>query len=281
MERRYLALVMGHVADDRGVVEAPIGRSSRTPTKMAVTAAGKPARTTYTVLERGGAAEAGVDQATTLLELALESGRTHQIRVHMAAIGHPVVGDARYGRPDPRLGSGRFFLHAGTLASPIPGRVPGWSSAHRSPKTCAAISADRLPLQQASPVPLASEKGGWDLGGELGVGVGLENEGTAPRRAAVLRRLRARRARRRRRTARPGLFLGSPHTANAHAETLGRRLQRGRRVPVKAEAEAQDVALEPRQALDGVAHPVVDHHLLDVTGEVRLVGSHQLAERRR
>jgi 23S rRNA pseudouridine1911/1915/1917 synthase len=115
MERRYLALVMGHVADDRGVVEAPIGRSSRTPTKMAVTAGGKPARTTYTVLERRSGAGAGVDQATTLLELALESGRTHQIRVHMAAIGHPVVGDARYGRPDPRLGPGRFFLHASTL----------------------------------------------------------------------------------------------------------------------------------------------------------------------
>jgi 23S rRNA pseudouridine1911/1915/1917 synthase len=107
MERRYLALVAGHVADDRGEVEAPIGRSTRTPTKMAVTASGKPARTGFTVLDR----RAG-EQPTTLLELALQSGRTHQIRVHMAAIGHPVVGDARYGTPDKRLGSGRFFLHA-------------------------------------------------------------------------------------------------------------------------------------------------------------------------
>jgi 23S rRNA pseudouridine1911/1915/1917 synthase len=107
MERRYLALVAGEVADDRGEVEAPIGRSTRTPTKMAVTASGKPARTGFTVLER----RAG-EQPTTLLELALQSGRTHQIRVHMAAIGHPVVGDARYGTPDKRLGSGRFFLHA-------------------------------------------------------------------------------------------------------------------------------------------------------------------------
>jgi 23S rRNA pseudouridine1911/1915/1917 synthase len=121
MERRYLALVMGHVADDRGVVEAPIGRSTRTPTKMAVTARGKPARTTYRVLERGGGADAGNDQATTLLGVALESGRTHQIRVHMAAIGHPVVGDARYGRPDARLGSGRFFLHAFALRFVHPG----------------------------------------------------------------------------------------------------------------------------------------------------------------
>ncbi len=121
MGRRYLALVMGHVADDRGVVEAPIGRSTRTPTKMAVTARGKPARTTYRVLERSGGAAGGSDQATTLLDVALESGRTHQIRVHMAAIGHPVVGDARYGRPDARLGAGRFFLHAFALRFVHPG----------------------------------------------------------------------------------------------------------------------------------------------------------------
>ena len=111
MERRYVALVRGVVADDRGEVEAPIGRSGRTPTKMAVTAGGKPARTAYTVRERRG----GVDP-TTLLELSLHSGRTHQIRVHLAAIGHPVVGDARYGSADARLGAGRFFLHAFRLA---------------------------------------------------------------------------------------------------------------------------------------------------------------------
>jgi 23S rRNA pseudouridine1911/1915/1917 synthase len=113
MERSYLALVAGLVRDDQGEVEAPIGRSVRTPTKMAVTPRGKPARTAYRVLERRG-----VDSPspTTLLELSLRSGRTHQVRVHMAAIGHPVVGDARYGTPDKRLGSGRFFLHAARLA---------------------------------------------------------------------------------------------------------------------------------------------------------------------
>ena len=111
MERRYLALVVGAVVDDRGAVEAPIGRSTRTPTKMAVTASGKPARTGYTVLERRPG-----ERPTTLLELALQSGRTHQIRVHMAAIGHPVGGDARYGERDKRLGAGRFFLHAFKLA---------------------------------------------------------------------------------------------------------------------------------------------------------------------
>jgi 23S rRNA pseudouridine1911/1915/1917 synthase len=111
MTRRYLALVAGEVAEDRGEVEAPIGRSARTPTKMTVSAGGKPARTAYSVVERRGG-----EAPVTLLELALQSGRTHQIRVHMAAIGHPVVGDARYGRPDRRLGTGRFFLHAFRLA---------------------------------------------------------------------------------------------------------------------------------------------------------------------
>ena len=83
---------------------------------MAVSSTGRPARTSYTVLERRH------DSAErTLVELSLESGRTHQIRVHMAAIGHPVVGDARYGAPDRQLGSGRFFLHAFRLAFMDPG----------------------------------------------------------------------------------------------------------------------------------------------------------------
>ena len=87
-----------------------------TPTKMAISAAGKPARTRYTVLTRHAGAEGR--GPTTLLELQLESGRTHQIRVHLAAIGHPVVGDVRYGTRDPErtLGAGRFFLHAFGLA---------------------------------------------------------------------------------------------------------------------------------------------------------------------
>jgi 23S rRNA pseudouridine1911/1915/1917 synthase len=111
MGRRYVALVEGLVADDRGEVDAPIGRSARTPTKMAVAAGGRSARTGFTVLERHE-----LPRPTTLLELSLQSGRTHQIRVHMAAIGHPVVGDARYGAPERALGSGRFFLHASNLA---------------------------------------------------------------------------------------------------------------------------------------------------------------------
>jgi 23S rRNA pseudouridine1911/1915/1917 synthase len=110
MQRRYLALVEGSVADDRGEVDAPIGRSTRTPTKMAIAAGGRAARTGFTVLERRF-----LPRPTTLVELSLRSGRTHQIRVHMAAIGHPVVGDARYGTPERALGPGRFFLHAHSL----------------------------------------------------------------------------------------------------------------------------------------------------------------------
>jgi 23S rRNA pseudouridine1911/1915/1917 synthase len=110
VERRYLALVLGEVAEGRGVVDAPVGRSARQPTRMAVTARGRAARTRYEVLERY------TDPvAATLLECRLETGRTHQVRVHLAAIGHPVVGDTRYGRGD-ALAMKRPFLHAHELA---------------------------------------------------------------------------------------------------------------------------------------------------------------------
>lgn len=115
-QRRYAALVHGHVAEDRGLVDAPVGRSSRQPTLMTVSSAGRDARTGYDVVAR-------YEQPfpSTLVIAALETGRTHQVRVHMAAIGHPVVGDTRYGkgqtsnRPD-GLAPGRFFLHAFELA---------------------------------------------------------------------------------------------------------------------------------------------------------------------
>jgi 23S rRNA pseudouridine1911/1915/1917 synthase len=126
MARRYLALVEGDVAEDRGEVDAPIGRSARTPTRMAVAAGGRAARTAYTVVERRGG-----DAPVTLLEVSLHSGRTHQIRVHMSAIGHPVVGDARYGTADRRLGAGRFFLHAFQLGFDHP--VSGDRMEFRSP----------------------------------------------------------------------------------------------------------------------------------------------------
>ena len=124
MERTYLGMVEGHVVEERGVVDAPIGRSTRTPTMMAVRSDGRPARTGYEVIAR-------IDKphAMTLLRLQLDTGRTHQIRVHLATIGHPVVNDPRYGhRRDRRLPEDRFFLHSTTLAFAHP-RTDEWITA--------------------------------------------------------------------------------------------------------------------------------------------------------
>jgi 23S rRNA pseudouridine1911/1915/1917 synthase len=109
--RRYLALVWGHPDAPRGMIDAPIGRSARTPTRMAVSARGREARTTYEVVESFD------DPASvSLLECTLDTGRTHQIRVHLQTIGHPVVGDRRYGgHREPFTDLHRFFLHAGHL----------------------------------------------------------------------------------------------------------------------------------------------------------------------
>jgi 23S rRNA pseudouridine1911/1915/1917 synthase len=91
MRRDYLALVWGDPGPNAGTIELPIGRDQKDRKRMAVVrgTAGKPARTHWRVLERYGLA--------TLLGVRLETGRTHQIRVHMAAVRHPVVGDPVYG----------------------------------------------------------------------------------------------------------------------------------------------------------------------------------------
>lgn len=104
--RKYWAIVHGNLPNDRGVIEAPIGRSEKDRKKQAVTAKGKPALTRFQVLERFG--------DYTLVELQLETGRTHQIRVHMAYIGHPIAGDEVYGPRKTLKGHGQF-LHARTL----------------------------------------------------------------------------------------------------------------------------------------------------------------------
>jgi 23S rRNA pseudouridine1911/1915/1917 synthase len=112
VERRYQALVWGIPESARGVVDAPVGRSTRVRTRMAVREGGKPARTAYHVEEAFPA------EGVALLTCTLETGRTHQIRVHLAAIGHPVVGDLVYGSARARstLWLDRPFLHAGHLA---------------------------------------------------------------------------------------------------------------------------------------------------------------------
>jgi 23S rRNA pseudouridine1911/1915/1917 synthase len=118
--REYLALAAGDIA--RGdTVDAPIGRHPTRRTTMAVVATGKPARTHFAVVERFGVA--------TLLRCRLETGRTHQIRVHLASLGHSLVGDPAYGRKGP-VPFPRQALHAARLAlvHPLTGRLRAWES---------------------------------------------------------------------------------------------------------------------------------------------------------
>lgn len=106
--RRYVTLVDGVVASTEGLIDGPLGRSPRDATRQAVVVGGREARTRYDVLERLG--------DFTLLHCRLETGRTHQIRAHLEAIGHSVAGDTRYGSTSgTELGIKRPFLHAETL----------------------------------------------------------------------------------------------------------------------------------------------------------------------
>ena len=101
--REYLALVDGNLREDAGAVDAPIGRHPRDRKCMAVVAGGREAVTHWRVVARF--------QTHTLLHLRLETGRTHQIRVHMASIHHPVTGDTVYGAKKPQLGLAGQALH--------------------------------------------------------------------------------------------------------------------------------------------------------------------------
>ena len=121
-ERLYSALVWGHPQASAGVVDAPVGRSSRNPMRMTVTDRGRPARTHYEVERRY------VEPVQVcLLTCRLETGRTHQIRVHLQAIGHHVVGDPTYGagRGSDLVGLSRPFLHAHSLSfsHPVSGQT--------------------------------------------------------------------------------------------------------------------------------------------------------------
>ena len=101
----YIALTQGSVAPAQAVIDAPIGRSNANRQRMAIMDSGREAITRYRTLRHY--------RAHTLVEARLLTGRTHQIRVHFASLGYPLVGDATYGKPDGRLG--RHFLHAATL----------------------------------------------------------------------------------------------------------------------------------------------------------------------
>jgi 23S rRNA pseudouridine1911/1915/1917 synthase len=122
VERVYLALAEGRLPSRSGTIDAPIGRATRRRHRMAVSgAASREATTHFTVLE--------LLEGETLLEARLETGRTHQIRAHFAAIDHPLLGDPTYGG-ELRYGLERPFLHAHRLAfvHPVSGEAMAFTS---------------------------------------------------------------------------------------------------------------------------------------------------------
>ncbi|HUO46409.1 MAG TPA: RluA family pseudouridine synthase [Acidimicrobiia bacterium] len=130
IHRNYLALVHGVPAMPTGTIDAPIGRDPAHPTRKKVAAGGRPSRTHYRVRSS--------HQVAALLEVDLETGRTHQIRVHLAAIGHPVVGDQAYSRRRDPIPVRRMFLHAHRLELVHP------------------INGDQLVIESPLPADLAS-----------------------------------------------------------------------------------------------------------------------------
>jgi 23S rRNA pseudouridine1911/1915/1917 synthase len=140
--KRYLALVHGVVEPEEGTIDAPVGRDPLNRQRMAVVQNGRPAVTHFKVLRRFANA--------TLLELDLESGRTHQVRVHLAFIGHPIVGDAIYGANPhaPAVAAPRQFLHASRLAFMLPDGEPV-SLASALPSDLQAV-LDRLIDEEAA-----------------------------------------------------------------------------------------------------------------------------------
>jgi 23S rRNA pseudouridine1911/1915/1917 synthase len=110
VKKSYLVLVKGKLTPENGIIEAAIGRDPKNRQRMAVVSRGREARTEYSVIRYPG--------NYSLLEIRPQTGRTHQIRVHLAAIGYPVVGDATYGVKSPHLA--RQFLHASKLGFKLP-----------------------------------------------------------------------------------------------------------------------------------------------------------------
>ncbi|MDP9366254.1 MAG: RluA family pseudouridine synthase [Chloroflexota bacterium] len=135
VEKGYVALVAGLVEPDQGTVDAPIGRDPNNRQRMAVEARGRSAVTHFDVRRRISSA--------TLLDVGIETGRTHQIRVHLAFIGHPVAGDAVYGGPSRVDGVvvPRQFLHAARLAFRLPGARPVAFEAPLPPDLRAVLDA--------------------------------------------------------------------------------------------------------------------------------------------
>ncbi|MCU1365092.1 MAG: rluD, partial [Ilumatobacteraceae bacterium] len=123
--RAYQTLVWGRLESPNGLIDAPIGRDHRDPLRMAVVIDGKPARTRYRTITTYS-----LPASASRLECHLETGRTHQIRVHLAAAGHPVIGDGPYGGVRSGITSPRPFLHAAALEfrHPTSGEILSFTS---------------------------------------------------------------------------------------------------------------------------------------------------------
>ena len=150
VDRRYVALVWGRMSSPRGVVDAPIGRSTARRTRMAVRESGKEARTAYEVRT------AYEQPVCALLDCLLETGRTHQIRVHLSAIGHPIVGDATYGGAREPIRLDRPFLHAAELAFDQPATGERLAFTDPLPPELAAV-LDRLGRSGGDP-PISHQR---------------------------------------------------------------------------------------------------------------------------
>lgn len=136
VSRAYRSMVWGVMANPSGVIDAPIGRDHRDPMRMSVVIDGKSARTRFRTL-----AAYTLPVEATSLECRLESGRTHQIRVHLAAIGHAVIGDLTYGTGRAGIVVPRPFLHAAELAFVHPGSNEPLTFHSPLPADLAAVEA--------------------------------------------------------------------------------------------------------------------------------------------
>lgn len=145
--RSYTALVWGHPSAPHGVIDAPIGRHHRDPLRMAVVADGRHARTEYEVAERFHR-----PTELALLTCRLETGRTHQIRVHLTSIGHPLVGDTTYGGRRPVLGLTRPFLHAAELrfVHPITAELLTFTSPLPADLTSLLVTLEPVPVDDTT-----------------------------------------------------------------------------------------------------------------------------------
>ncbi len=150
--RRYAALTWGHVREDRFTVEKPIGRDPRDRTRMAIVSTGRPSRTDFHRLARFDSCD--------LLRAHLHTGRTHQIRVHLASVGHPVLGDDTYGGGGGRrlvgLPPKRHWLHAAWLrfAHPVTGAPLELRSPLPADLRHSLVTAGAMPDLQDHPDPL-------------------------------------------------------------------------------------------------------------------------------